>query len=165
MKTKIKFGFKFYIAYVYLLILCIILTIIISSFTAKSNQQIYIILCYSLISICFLIELLMTLYNYQYAIINDSQIIFKSLLCRLGRIEISEVKSVKKESLVTFTNSFGYKKKLDWIVFYTDDNIRSNTLAKNGLNRRNKPPFMIPYNDKNASIVKQVFKEKAVINF
>ena len=158
-QLKIKFGFKYYISYLFIMILFALITAI-CSFLFKNEESIYKILFYLLMSICFFGFLLATLYYYQFAIISENQIAFKSLLCTFGSINISDVKAIKKESLVTFKNAFGHKGSCDWIVFYTNN---GNT-PKNGLNKKNKPPFMIPFDKDNLMIIKQLFQDKIPID-
>ena len=158
-QTTIKFGFKYYISFIFLMCLIIAITTI-CTFLFKNDELIYKILFYLLMVICFFGSLLAACYFCQYAIINENQIVFKSLLCTFGSIEIAEIKIIKKESLVTFRNNFGYKGLRDWIVFYSN----KADAPKHGLNKKNNPPYMIPYSKNNALIIKQLFKDKTIID-
>lgn len=155
---KIKFGFKYYVSYLFLGLLSILLTII-CSFLFKNDEIIYKILFYVLMYLCIFVSIFGILYYYQYVIIKDDEIIFKSLLCTFEKIKLNEIKRIKKESLVTFTNSLGFKSSNDWIVFYTDES----QIAKHGLNKRKRPPYMMPYNEQNATIIKTLLRNNVNI--
>lgn len=158
-KKIIRFGIKYWISPAFLTLLSIFV-LVYGIFFFKDDYFIYKILFYLLIFLCICIFLLLTLLNIQYTVINKEYLEIKSLLCCFCKIKINSIIKIKIESLLTFINSLGSKSYNVWIVFYTDEN----QITKFGLNRKNKPPYMIPYNEKNIKIVKQFFDKKLTAN-
>ncbi|MBE6534413.1 MAG: hypothetical protein E7678_05555 [Ruminococcaceae bacterium] len=114
----------------------------------KSERFVQII--YYTISIGFIIlGLFLTLRFTEYAIINDNEIIIKSVFGKIVSFKNHEIKSINMKNLITY-DSRGYI-SLQWIVIKTD----TCSLKRGGLNKKSNNFCQFIASQKNMSVLRQ----------